>query len=111
MKIWVDAHLSPKIAVWLRSELKIDASTLKEHGLRDADDHEIFHAARANNAIIMTKDIDFVNLQERLGAPPSIIWLTCGNTSNDFLKIILSKHIHSIRALFENGERLVEIAE
>lgn len=66
MKFWLDAHLSPKIAVWLRSELDIGASTLKELGLRDAEDDEIFHAARDANAVIITKDVDFVNLQERL---------------------------------------------
>ena len=111
MKFWLDAHLSPRIAVWLRSELSVDASTLKELGLRDAEDTEIFRAARESNAVIITKDVDFVDLQERLGPPPCIIWLTCGNTTNDFLKGILSKHIGSIRSLFEHGECLIEISK
>lgn len=111
MKFWLDAHLSPKLAVWLRSELDVEAGTLKELGLRDSEDDEIFHAARDANAVIITKDADFVDLQGRLGPPPSIIWLTCGNTSNDFLQEIISKHIHSIRSLFENGECLVEISK
>jgi predicted nuclease of predicted toxin-antitoxin system len=37
----------------------------------------------------MTKDSDFVDLVERLGPPPQIIWLTCGNTSNLRLREIL----------------------
>lgn len=111
MKLWLDAHLSPKIAVWLRSELGVDASTLKELGFRDSEDEVIYIAARVAGAVIISKDVDFVDLQERLGPPPSIIWLTCGNTSNDFLKVILSKHICSIRSLFENGECLVEISK
>ncbi|MCX6937835.1 MAG: DUF5615 family PIN-like protein [Verrucomicrobia bacterium] len=111
MKYWLDAYLSPKIAEWLRIELGIDASTLKEIGLRDAEDEVIFHAARLVGSVIITKDVDFIDLQERLGPPPSIIWLTCGNTSNDYLKVILAKHIHSIQALFEQGECLIEISK
>ena len=31
---------------------------------------------------MITKDRDFVELLGRLGPPPKIIWITCGNTSN-----------------------------
>ncbi|MEH1826540.1 MAG: DUF5615 family PIN-like protein [Nostoc sp.] len=34
----------------------------------------------------MTKDSDFAELVDRFGTPPQVIWLTCGNTSNDRLK-------------------------
>jgi predicted nuclease of predicted toxin-antitoxin system len=111
MKYWLDAHLSPKIAEWFRTELSIEANTLKELGLRDAEDGVIFHAARLAGSVIITKDVDFIDLQERLGPPPCILWLTCGNTSNEYLKVILSKHIHSIQALFEQGECLIEISK
>ncbi|MDF5718318.1 MAG: DUF5615 family PIN-like protein [Rhizonema sp. NSF051] len=30
---------------------------------------------------MITKDSDFVDLVDRLGTPPQIIWLTCGDTS------------------------------
>jgi predicted nuclease of predicted toxin-antitoxin system len=86
---WVDAHPSPTIATWSDSTLGIEAVALRELGLRDAEDPEIFAAAKAQNAIVMTKDSDFVDLVERLGSPPQIIWLTCGNTSNARLREIL----------------------
>ena len=47
-------------------------------------------AARNAQAIIVTKDIDFLRLLERHGPPPQILWLTCGNTSNERLVEILS---------------------
>jgi predicted nuclease of predicted toxin-antitoxin system len=40
---------------------------------------------------VMTKDSDFVDLVERLGSPPQVIWLTYGNTSNARLRHILSE--------------------
>ncbi len=41
----------------------------------------------------MTKDSDFVLLLDRLGAPPQVIWITCGNTSNARLKEILANNL------------------
>ena len=89
MTIWVDAQLSPAIATWITNALGLEAIALRDLGLRDAEDPEIFEAAKAQKAIVMTKDSDFVDLVERLGPPPQIIWLTCGNTSNLRLREIL----------------------
>jgi predicted nuclease of predicted toxin-antitoxin system len=36
--------------------------------------------------VIMTKDSDFVDLVCRLGVPPQILWLTCGNVTNRNLR-------------------------
>ena len=52
VKIWVDAQLSPEIARWLRDSFGVDASALKDLGLRDAEDHDIFFAARAARIVI-----------------------------------------------------------
>lgn len=60
MTIWVDAHLSPAIATWITRTFGIEAVALRDLGLRDAEDPEIFEAAKAQQAIVMTKDSDFV---------------------------------------------------
>ncbi len=57
----------------------------------------------------MTKDSDFVDLVDRLGAPPQIIWLTCGNTSNARLQEILSLVLPEALELLRSGAKLVEI--
>ena len=62
---------------------------MRNLGLRDARDPEIFLAARTADAIVMTKDADFVDLLERFGPPPRVLWVTCGNTSNARLRDIL----------------------
>lgn len=110
MTIWVDAHLSPGIASWISSTLGIEAIALRDLGLRDAEDTEIFEAAKAQQAIVMTKDSDFVDLVERIGSPPQIIWLTCGNTSNARLRYILSEMLPRSLELLKSGEALVEIS-
>lgn len=110
MTIWIDAQLSPAIAFWIENNFDVKASALRDLGLLDAEDLEIFNAAKSADAVLMTKDSDFVSLLERLDAPPKIIWLTCGNTSNANLKIILSKTLQDAIDFLENGEKIIEIS-
>ncbi|NJO43234.1 MAG: DUF5615 family PIN-like protein [Cyanobacteria bacterium CRU_2_1] len=108
--IWIDAHLSPAIATWITNTFGVTAFALRDLGLRDAEDPEIFEPAKAQGVIFMTKDSDFVDLVDRLGAPPQIIWLTCGNTSNARLREILSSVLPEALEILRSGERLVEIS-
>ncbi|MCF4969575.1 DUF5615 family PIN-like protein [Nostoc sp. CMAA1605] len=110
MTIWIDAHLSPAIATWISNTFGITALALRDVGLRDAEDLEIFEAAKTQGVIFITKDSDFVDLVERLGTPPQIIWLTCGNTSNSRLQEILIATLPKALELLRTGEKLVEIS-
>ncbi len=109
MKIWIDAQLPPTLASWLTDNLQVQAIALRDLNLRDARDIEIFQAARAENAAIMTKDSDFIDLVCRLGTPPKIIWLTCGNVTNRNLKKLLTATLPAAIAQLEQGEIIVEI--
>lgn len=91
MKLWVDAQLPPAICEWLTAEFNLEAVPVRSMGLRDADDPDIFDAARTAGAVIMSKDADFVELVTRLGPPPQVIWVTCGNTTNAALRIFLQQ--------------------
>lgn len=110
MIIWIDAQLSPSIVRWISEEFQIEAVAVRDLGLRDATDEEIFAAARKESVIIMTKDADFPQLLEAKGPPPKIIWLTCGNTSNVYLKTILKKTLRKTIEFLDSGENLVEIS-
>ncbi|MGB3693522.1 MAG: DUF5615 family PIN-like protein [Spirulinaceae cyanobacterium] len=109
MKIWINAQLPPTLAQWLRETFSIEAMTLQELGLRDAQDMEIFEAARDENAVIMTKDSDFIDLVCRLGAPPQILWITCGNVTNRNLRNILTTTFSEALEQLRQGEIIVEI--
>lgn len=110
MTIWVDAHLSPESTTWITNTFGVAALALRDVGLRDAEDIEIYEAAKAQGIIFMTKDSDFADKVERLGSPPQIIWLTCGNTSNARLREILSAAKPKALELLRAGEVLVEIS-
>ncbi|MDQ2696261.1 MAG: DUF5615 family PIN-like protein [Pseudomonadota bacterium] len=111
MKLWIDAQLAPALAPWIVRELGIEAVAVKDLGLRDAKDPVIFQKAREADAIVMTKDSDFVLLQERLGPPPKVLWITCGNTSNERMRSLLRRQLPIAMQLFAAGEPLVEISE
>jgi predicted nuclease of predicted toxin-antitoxin system len=57
----------------------------------------------------MTKDSDFVRLQQELGPPPQLIWLTFGNTSNAHLKQILTRSLGKALEFIQAGETQVEV--
>jgi predicted nuclease of predicted toxin-antitoxin system len=111
MTIWLDAHLSPLLAAWLKWKFNLTALPLRDIGLRDAEDEEIFAAAKAAGAIMLTKDADFQILLERYGPPPQVIWLTCGNTSNERLQQVLLETLPAALELLAAGEALVEIGD
>ena len=109
MIVWIDAQISPALAQWITDEFGIEAIALRTLGLRDAGDYEIFAAARNANAVVMTKDSDFLHLLEQHGPPPQTLWITCGNTSNAAMQAILRREFHRALELLEKGERIVEI--
>src|SRR5713101_3151805 len=111
MTIWLDAQLPPSAAEWITSIFGIEAHAVRDLGLRDAKDSPIFQAARAAGAVVMTKDGDFVEMVQRLGPPPKVLWVTCGNTSNARLREILSRQLPAAVARLQGGENLVEIAD
>lgn len=110
MIVWIDAQLSPALAPWLNQAFGVPAYSTRHLGLQFAKDREIFLAAREANAIVVTKDRDFVLLLEQLGPPPQVVWVTCGNTSNISLRSILFRNFSRVLELLRSGERLVEIS-
>jgi len=109
--VWVDAQLSPALAPWLAKEFGVEAYSVRYLNLLRTNDPEIFQAARDANVVVMTKDVDFVLLQERLGPPPSLLWVRCGNTSNAYLKQVLLRTFPSAQKMIETGEIRIEITD
>ncbi|NEO51761.1 MAG: hypothetical protein F6K54_00850 [Okeania sp. SIO3B5] len=50
-------------------------------------------------------------LVNRLGTPPQILWLTCGNVTNRNLRLILSNTFAEALRMLEVGEAIVEISD
>ncbi len=106
MKLWLDQMLPRRlcdpIAEWTGCEVS-------HVGTEYPEDEEIFIAARSAGAAVLTKDSDFVSLIERLGAPPQLVWLRCGNCSNRELERILKATLPTVIDLLREGEPIVEV--
>ncbi len=111
MTIWIDAQLPPALAPWLIERFRIETHAVRDFDLRQAKDRVIYQAARAADVVVMTKDADFVRLVERLGSPPQVLWVTCGNTSNARLRDVLADALPTALQLLDQGEPLVEISD
>jgi predicted nuclease of predicted toxin-antitoxin system len=59
----------------------------------------------------MTKDDDFVGLVNRRGAPPQVILVTCGDTSNACLRRLIDTAWPVVVRMLERGEALVELGD
>jgi predicted nuclease of predicted toxin-antitoxin system len=110
-EVWLDAQLSPLLVKWITETLGLDCRHVRDLGLRNSSDKEIFFAARKTGTIIITKDSDFQELVQKFNSPPKIIWLTCGNTSNEYLKTIFLKRLPEAIAILNTDSDLVEITD
>ena len=54
MRVWVDAQLSPRIARWLSARFAVEATPVRDLGLREASDERIFDAVRSAGAVGLT---------------------------------------------------------
>jgi predicted nuclease of predicted toxin-antitoxin system len=113
LEFWIDLNLPPKMADWLKEEFNVNAKSFKALNFALTPDVEVYKlAAKKNNIIVITtKDIDFKNYQNIIGAPPKILYLNVGNISNKNLKILMLEKFSAILELFLNTtESLIEIS-
>lgn len=101
--------MSPMVANWIVKNLRIPACSLRKLRLRDATDLQVFAAARRANAIVLTKDRDIPELARLRGAPPNVIWVRLGNSSNAALCGILMEALPDALQRIKRGDVVVEI--
>lgn len=111
MIFWVDEQISPKFATWITQRFQVVCHSVDNLGYFNTPDKDIFEKAREAKAVVITKDKDFREMVLTKGAPPQVIWVTCGNTSNVRLQVIFEKAFPIALSLVQNGEALVEITD
>lgn len=111
MTLWLDNHLPPALASWMRAALDVECFPIRELDLHRASDIDIFMAARSAGALVVTKDADFAALVGQHGPPPQVVLVTCGNTSNVRLREVVEAGWATVRIMLERGEPLVELGE
>jgi predicted nuclease of predicted toxin-antitoxin system len=108
MIFWIDAQLPPRLANWLVETFNVKAYSLRDLNLRDAEDEQIFQEARQQNVVIISKDSDFVEMVLRLGSPPQLLWVTCGNVTNRRLQSLLLQvfpHAQKLLSTYATGKK------
>ncbi len=113
LEFWIDLNLPPQMAIWLKEGFNVNAKSFKELNFTLTPDVAVYKiaASKTNTIIITTKDIDFVNYQNTVGAPPRILYLNIGNISNKILKILIQNKFSEILNLFlTTNEPLIEIS-
>lgn len=107
MRFLVDAQLPPGLARWLSSQGH-PSDHVYDFGLGGAPDDEIEARARELQAVIWSKDSDFVD-RSRRAQGLQVVWIRLGNTSNTSLQKGIARHLPTIEAALKAGEALVEI--
>jgi predicted nuclease of predicted toxin-antitoxin system len=105
----VDAQLPPALAQYL-ADYGLPARHVSRIGLGVAPDAEIWAYAVQHQAVLVTKDEDFVQLARRSAPGTSVVWLRLGNITNRALWRALEPVLPEVISALEAGDRVVEIA-
>jgi predicted nuclease of predicted toxin-antitoxin system len=104
----VDAHLPPALARWISSHGH-QATHVFDVNLHAADDPVIWEHARQHEAVLISKDEDFVDRWLLSDAPVTLIWIRKGNCSNRALMAWFEPLWPETLNRLDQGERLVEL--
>jgi predicted nuclease of predicted toxin-antitoxin system len=77
---------------------------VRDVGLKDATDIEIWEYAKANGFVIVSKDSDFRQRSFLFGQPPKVIWVRLGNCSTSEIETTLRSRCAAVQAFFEDAE-------
>lgn len=91
MKLLFDQNLSPRLPLLL-ADIYPGSIHIRELGMKDATDTEIWNYAKANNFVIVSKDSDFQARSLAFGHPPKFIWLRVGNCPVKAVEDLLRKY-------------------
>ena len=101
MKLLFDQDLSFRL-VELLADIFSGSSHVRNVGLRDAEDAEIWEYAKLNDLVIVSKDSDFHERSFYFGFPPKVIWLRIGNCPTSEVEQLLRLNYELIKEFYED---------
>jgi predicted nuclease of predicted toxin-antitoxin system len=104
----IDEQLPPALGRLLK-KAGHDVVHVRHIGLAAATDQRIWDEALIRNAILITKDADFVVRLTTFGSGPPLLWIKLGNTTPHALWARLEPLLDEIIAAFTAGETLIEV--
>jgi predicted nuclease of predicted toxin-antitoxin system len=104
----VDNQLPPSLARFIEREFGIAAAHVRDVGLRQASDAEVWEYASANDLILVSKDEDFAEMV--FNKPTAkLIWVRIGNCRTVFLLDLFRRMWPRIVGRLRLGDIFVEI--
>ena len=93
MKLLFDQNISFRIVSKLKGTFP-EARQVRELGLENSTDREIWEYAKYNDFTVVTFDADFYDMSNLYGHPPRIIWLRTGNRrTSELAKLLLNRSV------------------
>lgn len=103
MKLLFDENLSPKMVLAL-ADIFPDSAHVDRIGLGGSSDDEVWHYAKANGFMLVSKDADFYEKSMLYGHPPKVIWIKRGNCTNRQIQLLLRNKAELIAEFYQNDE-------
>jgi predicted nuclease of predicted toxin-antitoxin system len=97
MRLLFDQNLSFKLCRRL-ADVFPESTQVRLLGMAEADDRSIWEYAKTGGFVLVSQDVDFADMATLYGPPPKIIWLRCGNQSNEVIERLLRDHAEAITA-------------
>ncbi|ADB39441.1 DUF5615 family PIN-like protein [Spirosoma linguale] len=104
MRLLFDQNISFRVVKQLRATLP-EVVGVRECGLLNADDFQIWEYARQNNYTVVSFDKDIPDIGSVRGFPPKIIWLRTGNLSNQSIISLFKNHFEQFAAFIANERK------
>ena len=109
MRLLLDENLSRRLVPFIQAVFP-ESSQVALLGLENTADEDIWHYARNNDYVIVTKDSDFYDMSLLYGQPPKIIWLKIGNQNKAVtIKALTEKSDDIKRLLITENKACIEI--
>lgn len=103
MKFLFDQNLSTKLIKALE-DLYPGSVHVRDVGLGNASDEEVWTYAGLHQLTILSKDADFHQRSFLLGHPPKVVWIRRGNCSTADIEAILRIHHANLQEFERDAE-------
>ena len=91
MKLLFDQNLSWRLPKKL-ADLYPDSQHVREVGMKESEDVDIWEYAKANDFVIVSKDLDFQQRSLLFGHPPKVVRLRVGNCTVQTIEHLLQRY-------------------
>jgi len=108
LRLLLDQNISYRLIKKLEV-LFPDLYHVKNLGLINSSDLEIYNFAKSNNYTIVSFDSDFIDILVVKGSPPKLIWINTRNLSTNQVASLLQYNADTINSFLISEDNILEI--